>query len=195
MSEKLYTSGEVLGITGLKRCTMQRYIRTWRDFFSPSARKPGRSRRYTGQDIKQLFLIRYLHSQRESGDRITQALRGEWVPEVLPWIELTDAIEIAQAAMRLTSRAERAANEIKRQAEIIRDSNNERIKLPRQEIKVINDLNARFIKLEREFKSFKIARAEFDNLVKTGRLSHEQRKILLHHYMQEQYTRDDDNPN
>ena len=96
--EQYFTTSEIIKITSLKLSTVQRYIRAFKDFFSPGARLPDRRRRFTSQDIKTLLLIKYLYSIRESKSEITKSLRGEKVVPSVSWIEITHALEIAMTA-------------------------------------------------------------------------------------------------
>lgn len=96
--EQYFTTSEIIKITSLKLSTVQRYIRTFMDFFSSGARLPDRRRRFTSQDIKTLLLIKYLYSIRESKSEITKSLRGEKVVPSVSWIEITHALEIAMTA-------------------------------------------------------------------------------------------------
>lgn len=42
-----YSSGNVVGMTGIPACTIRRYIRDFRPYFSESAQQPHRGRRYS----------------------------------------------------------------------------------------------------------------------------------------------------
>ena len=95
-----YTTGQAVGMTSIPVKTIQRYIRLFPEGFSTSARQPDRGRRYTADDIKTLLLIRHLYSQRESPDRIHQAIAGEWEPEQTALHDLSDMMTIASAVRK-----------------------------------------------------------------------------------------------
>ncbi len=106
-----YTTGEIVGKTNLTAQMAQGFVKSFPFAFGEAARKNQRGRRWTGQDVKNLLLIRYLKSKRESRERIAQALRGEWTPEALPWIEIEEALQIANSVTSLAAQAQKAAKD------------------------------------------------------------------------------------
>lgn len=141
-----YTTGEVLGKINLQEQTIQSFVKSFPFAFGEDARKPSRGRRWTGQDIKNLLLIRYLKSKRESKERISQALRGEWTPESLPWIEIEEALEIASNVTSLADEAQKHAKKMST-ANIYYNA-----RLGKQEQKT-NELEQRITNLERKIKN------------------------------------------
>ena len=65
-----YSSDNVVGMTGIPACTIRRYIRDFRSFFSESAQQPNRGRRYTSDDMRKIQSIRHLYSERQSNEKI-----------------------------------------------------------------------------------------------------------------------------
>lgn len=93
-----YSSGNVVGMTGISACTIRRYIRDFRQFFSESAQQPHRGRRYTADDQRKLLSIRHLYSERKSRDKIMSALEGKWTPPSMPRYDIEDTTKIIACA-------------------------------------------------------------------------------------------------
>ncbi len=148
MSDQKYffTTGEVLGKINFQEQTIQSFVKSFPFAFGEDARKPNRGRRWTGQDIKNLLLIRYLKSKRESKERIEQALRGEWTPESLPWIEIEEALHIATSVTALAAQAQKDAKKMTT-ANVYYNA-----RLTKQEQQT-NELERRIINLERKVKN------------------------------------------
>jgi len=96
-----YSSGMVVGMTGIPACTIRRYIRDFRSFFSLSAQQPNRGRRYTSDDIRMLLSIRHLYAERKSKDKIIAALEGKWTPPAMPRYDIEDATKIIAGAKEI----------------------------------------------------------------------------------------------
>lgn len=97
---------------------MQRYIRDYKEFFSPTARQSIRGRKFTDKDLKVLFATRHLYFQRCRPEEIRAALAGEMETLSLPAFEIMDDLAISQAtrdhmnaAQNAAARASRAALE------------------------------------------------------------------------------------
>ena len=95
---KQFTTGEVVGITQIPLKTIQRYIKQFPEGFSGLARQQKKGRRYQGQDLKNLLLIRHLFRSHKKSIMIHAALLGEWTPDSLPWLEIENVMEVAQSA-------------------------------------------------------------------------------------------------
>ena len=104
--EQFFTTGEIIKLTTLKLSSVQRYIRSFQDFFSPGARLTDRRRRLTSQDVKTLLLIKYLYSIRESKSEIIKSLRGEKIVPAVSWIEISHALDIASSAEKARKECE-----------------------------------------------------------------------------------------
>lgn len=100
MSSELFSTGRTSGITAIPPQTLRRYVQDFKEFFSESAQKPTKGRRFTSQDINNLLLIRHLYFERTSPDRIRAALRGEWAPAAAPQYNNQDALLIVEAAQK-----------------------------------------------------------------------------------------------
>lgn len=104
--EQFFTTGEIIKLTTLKLSSVQRYIKTFHEFFSPGAGLPDRRRRLTSQDVKTLLLIKYLYSIRESKSEIIKSLRGEKIVPAVSWIEISHALDIASSAEKARKECE-----------------------------------------------------------------------------------------
>lgn len=98
MTVTTYTTGQTSGITHIPGKTLQRYVRDFREFFSASAQKQTKGRRFTAQDIETILLIRRLYFERTKPERIRAALRGEWIPPAKPVYDALDALQLVEIA-------------------------------------------------------------------------------------------------
>lgn len=98
MENKLYTTGEAVGMTRVPLKSIQRYIKLFPDGFSEAARITSRGRRYTGGDLKAVLLIRHLNGRNATREKISAALAGEWTPDSLPWHDIDSMMQVTQEA-------------------------------------------------------------------------------------------------
>jgi DNA-binding transcriptional MerR regulator len=77
MTEKTgLTTSELSGLTGLSVVTIQRYVRRYRNAFSPSAAMPMKGRRFGDDDVKKILFINDMTHQKRAGE-IDSMLSGE----------------------------------------------------------------------------------------------------------------------
>jgi DNA-binding transcriptional MerR regulator len=98
MASDLWTTGQTSGLTQIPPQTMRRYVQDYREFFSESAQRPTKGRRFTQQDINNLLMIRHLYNSNYSPERIKAALKGEWVPPAKPQYDSMDALTLVETA-------------------------------------------------------------------------------------------------
>lgn len=177
-NDQLFTTGKVLGLARLKLSTVQRYVKTFNEFFSEAARIPTRGRRFTGEDVKKLLLIKHLYSLRETKANIAKALSGEKELPAVAWFEFEDMFEIATRATQAADRAEEILAEMKKHSREMKFTNNrilrDFMKIKRQIIAGVYE--TRF-ELKRWIKVYKIEetkRADDWRYVLEGRLSDNQ---------------------
>lgn len=100
-----YSSGNVVGMTGIHASTIRRYIRDFRSFFSESAQQPNRGRRYSADDIQIMLLIRHLYTEKQPKEKIISALLGEWSPPGLARYDIEDATKLVAGAKEMMRKA------------------------------------------------------------------------------------------
>lgn len=105
MSDFSLTTGQICGLTHIPLKTLQRYVHDFREFFSESAQKPTKGRRFTQQDTEKLLLIRRLYFERTTPDRIRAALAGDWSPPAKPMYDTLDALNLVEAARQEKERS------------------------------------------------------------------------------------------
>lgn len=125
MGKETFSHGQTSGITGIPPQTLRRYIHDYKEFFSESAQKPTKGRRFTPVDINNLLLIRHLYFERIAPDRIRAALRGEWQPAAIPQYNNQDALTLVKAAqerLEATGEYSKQARQAARQAQSVVDA-------------------------------------------------------------------------
>jgi DNA-binding transcriptional MerR regulator len=70
------TTGQVSGLLGIPVITLQRYIREYRVYFSPTAILTTRGRRFTSNDVSKILTIRTLNNQRVKKSDIIIAIEN-----------------------------------------------------------------------------------------------------------------------
>lgn len=98
MANDLWTTGQTSGLTQIPPQTLRRYVHDYRQFFSESAQRPTKGRRFTQQDIDYLLLIRHLYNNNFGPEKIESALKGEWVPPAKPQYNNLDALTLVENA-------------------------------------------------------------------------------------------------
>ena len=72
------TTNQVANFTRVSCHTLYVYVRTFPEFFSPSARKPTSGRRWTLEDLEMIQAIRSLYQERAGSEKIRELLAGGW---------------------------------------------------------------------------------------------------------------------
>ena len=185
--EHAYTTGEIIGLTSLKKSSVQRYIRTFKEFFSDQAQLPNRRRRLTSEDVKRLFQIKYLYSIRESKEEIIKSLRGEKINPALAWVEISTALDIASSAKIAAERCEEILHETKKDLHLYKTFVNDNLRKFEAEAKRINNLMAaQHYTLHnwiRVYKMQETRRADDFRYLRDGRLSDSQRQRAINKHM------------
>lgn len=76
MSEnEFFTPGQVSEMLEIPTSTLRRYSSAWSEFLSASARRSGRKRRYTSEDIVILRRVRELTGQHKAPEEIAALLQ------------------------------------------------------------------------------------------------------------------------
>jgi DNA-binding transcriptional MerR regulator len=181
--DQLFTTGKVLGLTRLKIATVQRYIKTFPEFFSDTARIPTRGRRFTGEDVKILLLIKHLYSSGENKSEITKALNGEKELPAVAWFEFEDMFEIATRATHAAARAEEILADMKEHSRMMKFTNNRVLrdfeKIKREVVNVMYDTRRELKSWIKVYKQEQIKRADDWRFVLNGNLSDNQFKRML----------------
>jgi hypothetical protein len=79
-----YTTGQVSGMTGLAFMSLYRYVRTFREFFSPEVQQHTRGRRWLDRDITLVLSIQSLFSRRIGEEETRQAIQDGWRLDLRP---------------------------------------------------------------------------------------------------------------
>ncbi len=98
MAFELFTAGEIRGITRLPAQTIRRYVNDFSEFFSEPARIPTKGRRFNGQDIKTLLIIRNMKSTHAGNDKILATLQDKNQLANTARFEELNAVKILSAA-------------------------------------------------------------------------------------------------
>ena len=195
-NDQLFTTGLVLGLTRLKLSTVQRYVKNFNEFFSDKARIPTRGRRFTGEDVKILLLIKHLYSLRESKAEIMKALNGEKELPAVAWFEFEDMFEIATRATKAASRAEEILAEMKIHSKAMKFTNNRLLrdftKIKREVVHVMYDTRRELKNWIRVYKIEESKRADDWRYVLEGKLSDNQFARMVKKNMQYMWNRTDE---
>jgi DNA-binding transcriptional MerR regulator len=91
----LHTSGEVTGLTKVPAVTVQRYVKTFPEFFSDRAKIHTKGRRYTTKDVELILVIRAFADRGISFKGIKKLIdEGKFDPSAISKQEQVDAIRI-----------------------------------------------------------------------------------------------------
>jgi hypothetical protein len=77
---KTLTTGQLVGATWLDQSTVYRYLSEFGDYFSDTAKRPGRGKRWTQQDLQTVQALRSLHHAHQGRDVIIECLKNNWRP-------------------------------------------------------------------------------------------------------------------
>lgn len=110
------TTGQAAGLAQVPLKTMQRYIRDFREFFSPGAAQPTRGRRFIEADIYLLYSIRHLYNQRKSTEEIREELAKGKPPLDFPKFTIMDDLAVSQATRDYMDTAKAHARKAELQA-------------------------------------------------------------------------------
>lgn len=77
MDNKTYNTSQVSGMTGIPIRTIQAYVKDFRECFSELARQRAKGRRFTDQDVQNLFTIKRARNQRMADEEIKDMLSGK----------------------------------------------------------------------------------------------------------------------
>lgn len=105
MANDLWTTGQTSGLTHIPPQTLRRYVHLYREFFSETAQRPSKGRRFTQQDINNLLMIRHLYNANHGLEKIQAALKGEWVPPAKPQYDNLDALTLVENARQQMTNA------------------------------------------------------------------------------------------
>lgn len=112
--ETTFTTGQASGITGIKLYSVQYYVKTYREYFSPGAAQPKQGRRFIPDDISKLLLIRRMYFEKCSTESIRAALSGQPKTTTQEYTTL-DVISLVEAARQYAEAARRDTKEAARQ--------------------------------------------------------------------------------
>ena len=77
MDNKTYNTSQVSGMTGIPIRTIQAYVKDFRECFSELARQRAKGRRFTDQDVQNLFTIKRARTHRMDDEEIKDILSGK----------------------------------------------------------------------------------------------------------------------
>lgn len=142
-----YHTRTVEGMTRIPMRTIQAYVREFRDYFSESARKPSKGRRFTPADVDILQTIKRLRAERVPDEEIRKVLTGE-VP--LKLAHQFDEAQIKDFAANALEYFEDASHTLAKADHLIKDAraqiaelNNEK-KLLQADYRALRDRVDRF---------------------------------------------------
>ena len=104
------STGELSGATWLHSSTIYRYVDEFPQFFSPGARKHGRGRRWTKDDLDNILAIRTLHHSHVGHEAIADALESNWRP---PSGSADDRADLARTIITLTQLSDQLQADLK----------------------------------------------------------------------------------
>lgn len=100
-AKREFTTGQVSGITWTSPPTLYRYVRDFPQFFSPSARKHTKGRRWTLDDLDTIQAIRTLHHSRTGHDKTIEILTSGWRPAINSEAEREQYSRVAEELFKI----------------------------------------------------------------------------------------------
>jgi hypothetical protein len=153
--ERVFTTGQISGISGLGRQCLYRYVKDFGEFFSDTARQHKQGRRWTGADLELVESIHALHSKRSTNPKIRELLQGGWrllddragAREFISG--LVDMVFVAmQQSEDIAKEAMAAMGDLQRKTRVV-EINNKAF----QELWIqLHDIRVEFYELERELR-------------------------------------------
>ena len=111
----LLPTGQVLGVLGIKYRTLYNYLRDFEDYFSKTASKPKKGKRWTADDLSVIQAIRHLHSERRGIEYIKEQLSEGWRPPLEGLYKPEDINRLVESAFLFQ---EQAAKRLERMEEL-----------------------------------------------------------------------------
>ena len=84
MGEGLLTSGQISGMAGIGKMSLYHYVKDFPEFFTDSAKKHKKGRRWSLSDFEVVQAIRYLYHERKGKEFVRETLAAGWRPAVNP---------------------------------------------------------------------------------------------------------------
>lgn len=158
--ETTFTTGQACGITGISLSSVQYYVRTYRDYFSPGAGQRKQGRRFAPEDISKLLLIRRMYFEGRKAEDIKAVLSGEQTTTTQEYttLDIITLIEVARGYAETARKEAREAAYQRQEAGHINDAGKTHLDNFHDLIKAgkLQSLLDRIEKLEKEIRSMKI---------------------------------------
>lgn len=121
MDEQLtFKTGQLSGITRIGYASLYRYVRDYREFFSPTARKNTRGRRWTHNDLDIVQAIRYLSHERTGKEKIKEMLKSGWRPVANAAYDRETVARLIEAVLASNEQANKLVKSLQKEVDDIR---------------------------------------------------------------------------
>lgn len=106
MARTFLTAGQASGATDVPLGTLRRYVASFSDHFSDSARIPNRGRRFSDKDIELVLKVRRLYNRGLNEAEVAKVLVDGWKPDEMTQREVADAVRVTNQANELLERTQ-----------------------------------------------------------------------------------------